>query len=494
MVETFYRADGRTAALEGLFDGQAAVLVCNGPSVDTVDKSLLTRPGVVVMGVNNGAHDLRPQLWCGQDSPEKFTAAIWTDPTVMKFTRRSHAGKRFWTGSAFSEQTVGQMPNMFFHALNSSTVTADWLDRPSISWAADDGDTGHVCSIFLCAMSVLVRLGFRSIFIVGADFRMHIDRPYFFDEQKSDGEVAYNNRLFRLLNAFCVKLRPELERRSVRVVNCTPDSGLTAFETGDLAACISGHVVNYDLPTCGMYARQALPVADYSHYRKAIVYYSDNRIDGTALNDACRKTLTDSGLPIVSVTHRPIELGKNIVVDKMPSGKSLIEQVILGLENTDADFVYLAEHDCLYHPSHFGIVSGVIAYNKNHWRLCPFGYHKHPDTKPVLSACMGPRKQLLDAMRLKLATYIDIESDYIRRGIDVTKERVRFMYEPGRGHGPAGRLLKCWLPSSELPCLDVRHGDNFTGRGYLMRWEYQQNLPYWGNGNELRKTLNLNGE
>lgn len=224
---------------------------------------------------------------------------------------------------------------------------------------------------------------------------------------------------------------------------------------------------------------------------KSVIYYSDNRIDGTGLNNACRKTLTDSGLPIISVTQKPIDLGTNIVVDKRPSGKSLIEQVIIGLENCTADYVYFCEHDCLYHPSHFDITSHVVAYNSNIWRLTPIGYYLHPKFKPVLSACMGPRLRLLEAMRDKLEHWNTKEIQFIAEGHNPETERMSMMYEPGRGGDRSGSRLKCWLPESEFPVLDVRHSDNFTGRGYNRHQAYVNTLPYWGEYKELRKSLNI---
>lgn len=494
MVNTFYRGNGQEAHIDGLFTGQAAVLVCNGPSVKTLDRDLIHKPGFSVMCVNNGGHGIRPNLWCGQDEPSKFMHTIFEDPKIMKFTRRTHGTKKYWRQTDFSKHPISAMPNMYFHPINSEPAIDDWLDRPSISWGAKDGD-GHRCSIFLCALSILYKLGFMRVFLVGADFRMNQENPYFFDEVKTEGEVAYNNRLFELIDNQCHRLRPIFDSHQFMITNCTHDSGLTAFETGDLAACLAERILDTDITTKGMYtsraAKEAVVNRKYKTLSKAIIYYSDNRIDGAVLNDACRKTLIDSGLPIISVTHRPIDFGKNITVNKRPSGRSLIEQVIIGLENTDADFVYLTEHDCLYHPSHFEIVSGVVAYNTNYWRLTPLGYHLHPRTKPVLSACMGPRRLLLDAMRKKLETYIAVEADYVRRGINIEKERVRFMYEPGRGHGPSGSQWKCWLAESELPCVDVRHENNFTGKGFLLKWKYQNELPFWGTANERRKLLKL---
>ena len=64
---------------------------------------------------------------------------------------------------------------------------------------------------------------------------------------------------------------------------------------------------------------------------KQILYYSHNIIDGTPLNNLCRQLLSATDLPIISVTHQPIELGKNIVVD-LPLYRPVYRSVYNGLD------------------------------------------------------------------------------------------------------------------------------------------------------------------
>ena len=216
---------------------------------------------------------------------------------------------------------------------------------------------------------------------------------------------------------------------------------------------------------------------------KGILYYSHNTLDGSHVNNTCRASLIESELPITSVTHEPIDLGTNIIFDGPSTLGSMIEQIILGLESMTEDYVYLAEHDCIYHPSHYTIDSSSISYNNNMWRLTPFGYVKIQGS--VLSACSGPRQLLLEAMKDKLITYKERESQYIG------KPYVKMLYEPGRGVGRSGKATKCYIASSELPSIDVRHRINTTERGWGRRHAHVQTLPYWGDAVNLRRRLNI---
>ena len=49
---------------------------------------------------------------------------------------------------------------------------------------------------------------------------------------------------------------------------------------------------------------------------KSIIYYTDNNIDDEILLRV-QSQLVKSGLPIVSVSLRPINFGENIVLDKL---------------------------------------------------------------------------------------------------------------------------------------------------------------------------------
>jgi hypothetical protein len=61
-----------------------------------------------------------------------------------------------------------------------------------------------------------------------------------------------------------------------------------------------------------------------------------------------------NGLPIVSVTQKPINLGHNICVGiREKSYKTEFEQIRIGLEHIKTDYILVAEADTLYPPDYF---------------------------------------------------------------------------------------------------------------------------------------------
>src|SRR5690606_805675 len=71
----FFRENGMNLDLVDLHLGQSLFLVLNGPSLVGFDWSRLRQPGIVTLGINNGAHRLRPHYWTCVDDPSRFMAS-----------------------------------------------------------------------------------------------------------------------------------------------------------------------------------------------------------------------------------------------------------------------------------------------------------------------------------------------------------------------------------------------------------------------------------
>ncbi len=86
-----------------------------------------------------------------------------------------------------------------------------------------------------------------------------------------------------------------------------------------------------------------------------ILYYSSNR-EKPDFEERVKENLLKvcGGLPIISVSHKPIDLGKNICVgDVGTSGFNMFRQVQIACEAATTPFVISAEADCLYPPDYF---------------------------------------------------------------------------------------------------------------------------------------------
>lgn len=92
--------------------------------------------------------------------------------------------------------------------------------------------------------------------------------------------------------------------------------------------------------------------------RATIIYYTSNREDPEFEKRVQENLLkVCSGLPIISVSQKPINLGTNICVgDVGVSGFNMFRQVQIACEAAKTKFVISAEADCLYPPDYFKFI------------------------------------------------------------------------------------------------------------------------------------------
>lgn len=89
-----------------------------------------------------------------------------------------------------------------------------------------------------------------------------------------------------------------------------------------------------------------------------IIYYTSNRENEDFEKRVRENILKVKGdLPIISVSQKPIDFGKNICVgDVGTSGFNMFRQVEIACREADTPFVISAESDCLYPPDYFQFV------------------------------------------------------------------------------------------------------------------------------------------
>jgi hypothetical protein len=89
-----------------------------------------------------------------------------------------------------------------------------------------------------------------------------------------------------------------------------------------------------------------------------VIYYTSNR-EGEAFEKKIRQKLLASigDLPLISVSQKPIDFGKNICVgDVGVSNQNVFRQFQLGAINAKTPFVIAAEADCIYPKEYFEFI------------------------------------------------------------------------------------------------------------------------------------------
>ena len=220
-------------------------------------------------------------------------------------------------------------------------------------------------------------------------------------------------------------------------------------------------------------------LADGYEAKRAIVYYTDHSVDENIARPL-RKYLTKitTRIPIISVSHTPIEFGKNIVVGSKPrSNKSLYEQMLIGLNELDDDtVVYLCEHDVAYHSSHFAYIPPIkerLDFNQNRFHIGLTNSNYLPARgKWALSQIVAYNGYLKKMVMAQLAL-----------------EKTSSIIQGARTHK--------W--SSDRPNIDIRHGENFSADGRFKADYYKgkskltvPKVGHWGSPKHFWKKIGCN--
>ena len=197
---------------------------------------------------------------------------------------------------------------------------------------------------------------------------------------------------------------------------------------------------------------------------KGIIYYTDNRLSQLKadwmLEDLVKKYIKEAGLPIVSCSLKPIDFGRNIVLDLKPCAVTMFEQILAALRVSVEKYVFFCEHDVLYHKSHFDFTPSkddTFYYNTNVWRCHPRRNIcvTYDEMRSLSGTCVN-RELAIDHFVKRLA--------YIReKGFDKDLSKnpkwARVMgYEPGKRTeigGFSNDKSEAW--QSEYPNIDIRH-------------------------------------
>lgn len=220
---------------------------------------------------------------------------------------------------------------------------------------------------------------------------------------------------------------------------------------------------------------------------KGILYYTSNRLN-MRIADRCRRQMVKSSLPITSVSLKPMKFGRNIYLQLEPSTLSMFKQILAGLESMTENIIYFAEHDVLYHPSHYEFTPSdpfKFYYNGNYWFVrMKDGFAIHYDVSP-LSGLVGYREQLITHFRERVEM-IEKEGFTLHMGYEpMTHKRVKWK-----------KWFNFEIFQSNFPNIDLATGGNQSWKRWSKDkfikqpkfWEEGtwENIPGWG---DLRKIL-----
>lgn len=264
-VPYFFTREGAEVNLIGMYRGTPAFLLCPGPSLAKVDLNLLRKPGVWTMTVNNAVKVFRGNAAITVDDPQRFMMSMWLDPSIQKFIPMCNFEKPLFDNRLVQDASgeyiqcwdasslvPGDCPNVIGFRRNSKFCAETYLTEDTINWGnhenvclcgfGERNKRGESCpncgrsnafggrTVMLAALRILHLLGFRTVYLVGADFEMTKDKKYAFPEQRPEGAINCNNSTYAKMREWFSLLRPVFDRVGYQVYNTTMDSKLEAFD------------------------------------------------------------------------------------------------------------------------------------------------------------------------------------------------------------------------------------------------------------------------
>lgn len=221
---------------------------------------------------------------------------------------------------------------------------------------------------------------------------------------------------------------------------------------------------------------------------KGMIYYTDNQLNekvAKPVRDTLQKISDEKKIPITCSSLKRMDFGSKQV--RFPSLKrgylTMFKQIVGALEKSTDDIIFFTEHDVLYSPTHFEFTppdKNTFYYNQNVWLLrMTDGHALHYDVNQLSGLCVY-REAALTHFRERYETakkeYERLQKEFPSSNEDQIRTMFnRYIRNMGFEPFTHGRVkwnnqFKLGTWKSEVPNVDIKHGNNATGQ----RWNKDQ--------------------
>ena len=198
-----------------------------------------------------------------------------------------------------------------------------------------------------------------------------------------------------------------------------------------------------------------------------IIYYTSNREDET-FEEKIRGELVKnrSGLPVISVSQKPIDLGENVCVgEHEASTYNTKKQIYEGLKRATTEYVVMAEADFLYPKEYFEFEpKGDKFYCVENVYIAWINRSKFYRKLGSEGAMICHRESLMEIMETYLTEW------------DMRTKMKSLLFHP--------ESIKVTL---ETPVVTFKTGNGVSWRCSYIKGSSIKDIPHWGNAGKLRK-------
>jgi len=218
-----------------------------------------------------------------------------------------------------------------------------------------------------------------------------------------------------------------------------------------------------------------------------IVYYTSNKIpDKFAENTRNQLTHAVGNLPLITVSQKPMNFGRNICVgDIGTTHLNIYRQALIGAKKANTKYIAMAEDDVLYSPEHFLYIPrpNHFAYDKHIWAI--YTWSKPPvfswKDRINLYAMICERDLFIEAMEERFAKWPDDSKISLGHWAEPGK------YESRNHLGVTERNIEIYF--AKVPSIAFSHQTalSFSNLGTRKKLGVLQafEIPVWGKAEDI---------
>ena len=221
-----------------------------------------------------------------------------------------------------------------------------------------------------------------------------------------------------------------------------------------------------------------------------VVYITANKIPEYFANNMIKQLITAiDGLPLVSVSKKPIDMGylkKSVISNNPISHLSIYRDALAGVKQAETKYIMIAEDDVLYSPEHFKHRpknSGFFAYNIACWSIYTW-------SKPPIYSYTGRRN--LGQLICERDLFIEAMEERFAKYPDESKVDIRVWGEPGKYERQLGVTIRdneifYTDPSNVMFSHDDGLSDKTLGHKKRLAPIRAFDIPYWNKASDIMK-------
>lgn len=218
----------------------------------------------------------------------------------------------------------------------------------------------------------------------------------------------------------------------------------------------------------------------------SVIYYTANVINDYFMRNTQYQLLKSAGdIPIISISRKPMNFGKNTWVDLDRNHFNIYRQALMGAKQATTKYVALCEDDVLYTPEHFKYrPKKPFAYNMNFWNITTWG-------EPMFTQKSGGRRNLGQLICEREAFIEAMEERFKKYPNPSGKELKDIWAEPSKYEKHLGVTMQEWEPFyTNPPNIMFSHQTSLSFKGLGERKRLGEiralEIPSWGTAEKIR--------